>query len=871
MRSSVRPKHLFRPAPRSHPHVGLGVLLALGTLSAPLTAQVASESAEHDARPVATAVRYTGNLDIDGRLDEAAWAAAPVVDRFTQIDPDEGAPSAQRTEVRILYDDQALYVGARLWDTGEVTGRLGRRDMSLGDSDWFGVMLDSYHDHRTAFGFDVNPAGVRRDEVKVIESDDNSWDPVWEVATTVDAEGWTAEYRIPFSQIRFSPERKQTWGLQLERLIGRSHEYSVSTFIPKSAQGGVPGYGHLTGLEGLRPGRRLELLPYVVGRTEHVDPGPNPYRTDSEQELSAGLDLKYRVTSDLTLDATVNPDFGQVEVDPAVINLGVYETRFDEKRPFFIEGSEIFELDTGGGGQLFYTRRIGRAPQVHPGTPLADVPAATRILAAGKLSGRTASGWSLGVMEAVTGEETSRYIDAGGQDATATAEPLSNYFVGRARRDLRRGRSAMGGIITAVHRSTDDAMVDGALHSAAYAGAADFRHEWARRQWLLRGAVALSHVTGSVESLLRTQTRSNHYFQRPDADHLTLDPGATALTGGSGYLSLRRQAGEHWLGGLTVGTITPGFEVNDLGFAYRTDRRDAQLEIEYQENAPGRVLRSWNLAGSARVEGNYSNQLIANWLTATGSASTLDYWVLYGQVSHSLRANDDRLTRGGPLATRPASTSGMLHFSTDGRQPLLAAGTLSGERTEFGAWRTSASLTARWRPSSSWELRMGPSWDRQHVQAQYVASVQDPAAAATFGTRYIFAPLDYTEVGLETRLNMAMSPTLSLEIYAQPLLSSGDYGGARYLTRPATFDFEPYEAPVPDRDFNLRSLRGNAVLRWEWRQGSTLYLAWQQARQHYLAGTEGETGFDFGRDQRALWDTQPDNIFVLKVNYWLNP
>jgi len=264
------------PARFSHAVLLSAPVLVLALPSAAV-AQSAFEREAHDARPVATATRFEGAIRIDGRLDEAAWAAAPVIDGFTQIDPEEGAPSTQRTEVRILYDDDALYVGARLHDTGEVTGRLGRRDMALGDSDWFGVMLDSYHDHRTAFGFDVNPAGVRRDEVKVIESDDNSWDPVWNVATTVDAGGWTAEYRIPFSQIRFSAAEDQTWGLQLERMIGRVREYSVSTFIPKSAQGGVPGYGHLTGLRGLTPGRRLELLPYAVARTEHVEPGPNPY------------------------------------------------------------------------------------------------------------------------------------------------------------------------------------------------------------------------------------------------------------------------------------------------------------------------------------------------------------------------------------------------------------------------------------------------------------------------------------------------------------------------------------------------------------------------------------------------------------------
>ena len=297
--------------------------------------------------PVAHAIRASGPVHIDGQLDEKSWAAAPVTNSFTQIDPDEGKPASQLTEVRVLYDDEALYVGVRLHDTGPVTARLGRRDMSLGDSDWFGLMIDSYHDHRTAFGFDVNPAGVRRDEVKTIDVDDNSWDAVWKVATSIDSEGWTAEYRVPFSQLRFSGDSAQTWGVQFERLIGRTREYSVSTFIPKRERGGVPQYGHLDGLRDIASGKRLEVLPYTVARAEYVHPQLNPYRTNQEYATSVGVDLRYRVASNLTLNATINPDFGQVEVDPAVINLGVYETFFEEKRPFFTEGSEIFDFGAG--------------------------------------------------------------------------------------------------------------------------------------------------------------------------------------------------------------------------------------------------------------------------------------------------------------------------------------------------------------------------------------------------------------------------------------------------------------------------------------------------------------------------------------------
>jgi hypothetical protein len=822
---------------------------------------------EHDARPVAIARPTTAPIRIDGQLDEAAWAEAPVYDRFTQIDPQEGAPASQRTEVRVLYDAEALYVGVRLHDSGEIVGRLGRRDMPLGDSDWFGLMIDSYHDHRTAFGFDVNPAGVRRDEVKVINADDNSWDPVWDVATSVDDTGWTAEYRVPFSQLRFSDAEEQTWGVQFERLIGRNREYSVSTFIPKSEQCCVPRYGHLTGLRGIRPGRRLEVLSYTVARGEYVDPGQNPFRTDAEHGLSAGVDVKYRVTSNLTLDATLNPDFGQVEVDPAVINLGVYETFFDEKRPFFIEGNEIFDFPSGGGGQLFYTRRIGRQPQVSPGTRLADIPAATTILGAAKLSGKTAGGWSVGVMEAMTQRETALFRTPAGGDDVAVVEPLANYLVTRARRDLRNGATAVGGIFTAVHRDLETELVRSQLRSAAYAAGADFRHEWDDRRWALRGALALSHVRGDAEAITLTQRLSNHFFQRPDAGHLEVDSAATSLSGLVANLQLERQAGEHWRGSLSAATTTPGYEVNDLGFNYRTDRRDVQADLSYREDQPGDFWRNWQLSGRARFEGNYDGQLISNWLTLTGYFRHLDYWSVYARVNHSLRSNDDRLTRGGPIAVRPASSNAFANFSSDARKPVTLEVGGSGAIDEFDGWRSELYAQVGLKTSSSWNLSVGPSLTRQHVVAQYVTSAADPSATATFGRRYVFAPLDYTELALETRFNLTFRPGLSLETFVQPLISSGDYGAARSLAAPATYRFDPYAGQVPDLDFNVRSLRGNAVLRWEWRQGSTLYLAWQQSR----LDDDVFGDFDFGRDRRALFRAQPDNIFLVKVNYWLNP
>ncbi|HJQ21083.1 MAG TPA: DUF5916 domain-containing protein [Gemmatimonadaceae bacterium] len=821
--------------------------------------------------PVSVAVRASGPIRIDGRLDEIAWRSAPVTDQFTQIDPEEGKPASQRTEVRVLYDDDALYVGVRLWDSGRITARLGRRDGPLGDSDWFGLMLDSYHDHRTAFGFDVNPAGVKRDEVKTIETDDNSWDAVWDVATSVDSAGWTAEYRVPFSQLRFSRDSAQTWGVQFERIIGRRNEYAVSTFIPKKSSGGVPMYGHLTGLRNIAAGRRLELLPYVVSRAEYVNPGSNPFRTNHEQFADAGLDMRYRVASNLTLNATLNPDFGQVEVDPAVVNLGVYETFFEEKRPFFLEGSEIFDFGLGNtsGGQMFYSRRIGRAPTLFPESPMADVPTQTTILGAAKLSGKV-QGWSVGSLAAVTAREESRFRTMTGAstfvDSTATAEPLSQYFVTRARRELNDGRSLIGGAFTAVHRDLDE-FTRPFLRSDAIAGGTDFRHEFGNRTWAVSGDAEFSNISGTPESILLVQTASNHFFQRPDALHLAVDSSATSLFGYSTSMTLEKQGGEHWRGSLAAAVTSPGYEVNDLGFSYRTDRRDAQVNLLYLQNKPGKVFRRWLFNNAFRTEHNSAWEPILTGYFPSLDVTTLNYWRFNLTLNRFFHSFDDRLTRGGPIAGRPGWTTLVAQLSSDARKAVTTSAFAAYEWTEAKGWTENAGANVGFKSSTWWNLTIGPNLTRAFVPAQFVSSEADASYTPTYGVRYVFAPLHQTELSMETRLNVTFSPTLSFESYLQPLISAGDYGDARQLVAPRTFDFVPYAGAVPDLDFNLRSLRGNAVLRWEWREGSTLFLAWQQSRFGYAPIGD----FAFGRDRSALFATRPDNIYVLKVNYWLNP
>jgi hypothetical protein len=836
--------------------------------TAPFAALAQDPAASVRDLPVSRAVRLEGSIQLDGKLDEAAWASAPVTPISTQIDPLEGQPASQRTEVRVLYDDEALYVGARLWDSGEVTARLGRRDMRLGDSDWFGVMLDSYHDHRTAFGFDVNPAGVQRDEVKTIEDDDNSWDAVWRVATSVDSAGWTAEYRIPFSQLRFRPDSALTWGVQFERIIGRNHEYSASTFIPKSAPGGVPAYGHLTGLRMLRPGSSLELLPYVVSRAEYVDPGADPFRTTSEYSSSFGGDLRYRVASNLTLNASVNPDFGQVEVDPAVVNLGVYETFFEEKRPLFLEGSEIFDFasENTSGGRAFYSRRIGRHPSLDAPTGEADIPAATTILGAAKLTGKI-GGWSVGSLAAVTDREEARYRDTLGVDRRFVVEPRATYVVARARRELSGGRSMIGGMVTGVHRALSTSALRDELRSEAGTAGLDFRRQTADRMWALDGDATFTLVRGTPAAILAVQRASNHLFQRPDALLLSVDSSARSLFGYGAGVSLRRQGGEHWRGGVAAALTSPGYEVNDLGFGSRTDRADVEGELRYRENRPGSVLREWSTDLNVRSEHNFAGEPILTRADLDYDLTTLGYFEFRASLTRQFRSFDDRLTRGGPMAVRPAQWSGRLSFRTDERRSITGDLDLDGSRNEAGGWGWEIQTELGLKPSDRWSVEIGPTFSREFNVAQYLTSASDAAYVATYGRRYLFAPLSRTELGVETRFNIAFTPTLSLETYLQPLISTGDFGAPAQLVAARTFAFAPHAGTLPSRDFNLRSLRGNSVLRWEWREGSTLYVAWQQSRSD-----EADYGdFDFSRDGQRLFSIRPDNIFVVKLSYWFTP
>jgi hypothetical protein len=828
------------------------------------------------AAPLVRTTRITGGISLDGRLDEPEWQLVPPATGFIQTDPHEGRPATERTEVYVLYTDAALYIGARLWDsTGDVRKRLGRRDSMLMDSDWFSVMLDSYHDHVNAYQFSVNPAGVKRDEITTGQwRGDSSWDAVWDVATAIDGEGWTVEMRIPFSQLRFGRDSVQIWGIQFSRRMIAKEENSVLAFTPRSMRGGPSRYGHLVGLEGIRPGKRLEALPYVASRAEYlrVD-SDNPYRTGRDWFASTGVDLKYRVTSSLTLDATLNPDFGQVEVDPAVVNLTAFETSFDEKRPFFIEGADIFKF---GDVSMFYSRRIGRTPQggLPAGVRFADRPDATTILGAAKLTGQTAAGWRLGALAAATARETADFIGADGGEDRAVIEPGTGYVVTRADRSLRRGESSVGAVLTAMHRRSEPGL-DALLRSSALAGGVDFSHEFLDRTWVVAGYLAGSRVAGSPAAMVRTQRSSARYFQRPDAAYVSVDSAMTSMDGYAGRLELRKIAGEHWRGEARVSVMSPGFEINDVGFQTGVDRIGTDLNVQYVENRPGSLFRNYRISVRTSREWNYGWDAQGGRVNLGLNGQFANYWGGGINVTQQFPAYDDRLTRGGPMALDPQSTNIDFNLNTDFRRQYTARVSGAWSWNAADGWNRRLSVNGTIRPAENWSVTVGPSVRQSYSPAQYIMTVIDGAATATYGRRYVFAPLDQTTVSMDTRVNVNLTPNLSLEMFAQPFVSSADFGDAVQLRAPRTFAFDPYAGEVADRDFNTRSLRGNAVVRWEWQPGSTLFLVWQQRRSGQFACDDARPGcvrggFDFARDARAIFAERPENVFMVKMNYWLN-
>ena len=870
-----------KPRPRHIPlHMRLLIAFFLGG-SLCSSIGYAQQTAPSAPRSM-SAVRRSGPVTIDGKLDEAAWANAPVSSGFTESYPAPGKPAPDQTEVRVLYDDAALYVGIRIYDAhpDSIAAGLARRDATAATgiySDWVHLIIDSYHDRRTAFRFSTTPRAVQKDVYTFNDgNEDTNWDAVWEVATSIDAKGWIAEYRIPLSQLRFGGDSagSRVWGFQVQRDIARRNERATWAPWTRNDGGFVSRFGDLTGLAGIAPPERLEITPYVSS-TFLREPGSpdDPFYQSTKTTPKVGGDIKYGLPLGLTLSATINPDFGQVEVDPAVVNLSAFEISFPEKRPFFLEGSDVFAFgqvvrqNDYGGQQYLYSRRIGRTPQlgVPPDAVYADVPNQTTIAGAAKVTGKTGP-WTVGLLDAVTTEQRARIADASGIESTAPVEPLSNYFAGRLKHDFRGGASNVGVMLEQTTRAVGDSAFAPLLRSSATFGGVDFEHDMMKREWVLSGFAAGSLVQGSASAIARTQRASTHYFQRPDEPWLDYDSTRTSL---GGYITEGAlQHNGQTFGSVAIKASSPGLELNDLGFQSRTGYRALSTLIGRQSYTATKHLQNWSAFVYQNNAWNYGGLPIYQGYAGRTNMTFSNFWGFNGGVMYSPLYIDDYLLRGGPRGAQPSNIYTDASISTDSRRRIRV--NLSGGYAHdvLGGFSRDAEVSLDLRPSSNIHFNLGPSFNQLYDTEQYAGSAADASATATYGRRYYVAALRQSTLSLDTRMDITASPTLSFVMYAQPFVSAGHYDRYKSLLRPGTTDFAD-ESVVPPGvrrpDFNVRSLHGDAVLRWDYRPGSALYLVWQQERGDY------EPFGDFAprRDVGAIFRTTPTNVFLVKATYWI--
>lgn len=837
---------------------------------------------------------------IDGKIDDPIWDSIEWTGDFIQQRPDEGKAPSQETQFKLMYDSDHIYVAIRCFDTepDKIEKRLSRRDGFQGD--WVLIAFDSYHDLSTCFSFLVTAAGVKGDEFLTNDGNnsDENWNPIWYTKTNVDAEGWTAEMKIPLSQLRFSADTNQKWGLQVVRKLLREEQRSVWQRVPADAAGWISNYGELHGLKNIKPKRQIELQPYVVTQLEtHEKEDGNPFKTGTNSNLTAGLDGKIGITNDLTLDFTINPDFGQVEADPAAIALDGFQIFFNEQRPFFVENKNIFNYavsssDSGGtfgNDNLFYSRRIGKSPSAYPslsGNEYADIPTNTTILGAAKLSGKTKKGWSVGILESVTGKEYAT-IEGDGERRKELIEPLTNYFVGRIAKEFNNRNTTIGGILTSTHRKLEDHL--DFLHKTALSGGVDFRHFWNDRAWYVEGDGVFSHVTGSTNAISNTQSSIRHLFQREDANHLEVDTSRTNLTGNGGSLKLGKNGNGNFIFQSGVAWRSPELELNDVGFQRVSDDLRHHHWMGYRWREPFSIFNQislnynhWlitnfdgNLNGVA-FNINANTNLKNNWRLGTGSNLT-PYDYSYSEL------------RGGPRFRIMPNYNGWFWFGSDSRKKFQFGGDISMGKSIKNTQKTLYQYGyVTYMPTNALQLSIDQNYSNVFSELQYVTQISNDQ-----NTKYLMARIDQQTLSISLRLNYTINPNLTLQYYGQPFISRGQYSNFKWITDASSINLDSkYQSLTSDQlilnedentytidwvedgtdlqtidnpDFSYVQFRSNLVLRWEYKPGSEFYLVWSQ-------GTSGlanpRDGIFKSLDEEIL-GKKKENIFLLKATYRL--
>jgi len=816
---------------------------------------------------------------IDGRLDETFWQSIEKGGQLIQNQPYEGKEPSQKTEFAVTYDDNNLYVAFWAYDSSpdSISRRLTRRDEI--DGDIVGIDIDSYFDKRTAFGFFVNASGVKLDMLTSNNgmSEDKTWDPNWYVATHINDKGWTAEMRIPMSQLRFSDKANRIWGIEVYRLIFRKDELSMWQPIPRNAPGSVYLYGELTGINDIKPKRQIDLTPYAVASGEKYEKVEgNPYATGKDFKYTAGLDAKIGVTNNLTVDLSVNPDFGQVEADPSQVNLTAFETFFEEKRPFFVEGRNILSMPLmlGDGDlaneNLFYTRRVGRKPQRYPSLSdgeFAKVPEFSRILGAAKISGRTENGWSIGLLESITAEEKAE-IDFNGKKRYETVEPLTNYLIGTVRKDLKEGNTVISGMITSTNRKLDATTID-ELHSGAYSAGLDFTQYFKDKTYMLMVKTYISQVNGTPEAITLTQLSSARYYQRPDVTHIHLDTIRTSLFGNGGTLFFGKLGNSPLQWGWFLSWKTPGVELNDVGYMRSADNILPIFWAGYRFTKPFGIFRSINLNTNHWTTFDFGLNYQGYGGNVNINATFKNLWDAGAGLNWDTPSIETSLLRGGPAFKIPGRLQPWVSIGTDQRKKLSFNINGYGYRANEGHGSMSGmELSVNYKPINALSISLGPNFTTSYSNLQYIQQTAYGSA-----DRYIFGSINQKILGISLRVNLTLTPTLTIQYWGQPFMASGLFSNLKYVTDPMAAKYsdrfhvytteELNDINIENPDFNVKEFKSNLVVRWEYRPGSVVFLVWSQGRSGY----DPYGDFSFGRDFKSLTEIKPRDILLVKFSY----
>jgi len=837
-------------------------------------------------------------LLIDGKLDEPAWTKATWQDDFTQYEPSEGKNPGQKTDFAVLLDENYIYVGFKCWDNhpDSIVQRLTRRDEM--DGDFVAVQFDSYFDKRTAFSFMANAAGIKNDFIisNDGENEDNTWDPIWVVKTSRDDKGWYAEMKIPLTQLRFEGNTEQTWGLQVGRSLFRKQEVSLWQASSKKTSGWVSQYGELKGLKNLKSRKVADIMPYAVARTDHYEKEPgNPFKESGKKnQLEVGLDGKLGLTNNLTLDFTINPDFGQVEADPSQVNLSSFETFFQEKRPFFIEGKNIlsFPLMFGDGDlaseNLFYSRRIGRRPHYDPELKdgeYINAPEFTSILGAAKITGKTKTGWSLGLLESLTADE---FADiSNDHQRREMIEPFTNYSIGRVQKDFNKGNTLLGGIFTSVNRNLGEEQLN-YLHKSAFTGGFDFVHKWHNKDWEFGFSTYFSRVEGSAEAITNTQKSWIHGFQRPDASYLKLDTTRTSLSGQGGKVVFSKNGGKLKFMAATAWK-SPGLELNDVGYMRQADNILEVIWVGYRIYEPFSIFRNMNMNFNQWTEWNFGGELTGPGGNVNGHTQLKNFWNLNLGANwngEGLSATD---LRGGPALKTSGSKNIWFAFGSNDQKRLTGEAQimLLGGNEKNSKQMFDFGISLGYRPSKSLKITLSPNFNSNNDELQYVTQ-QDYLNK----TDYIFARIHQKTLSASLRINYIITPNLSIQYWGQPFLASGKYTEFKRITDSRASNYTDrfsllsnaeltYVNPeeqyrVSDQagsqlytfdqpDFNVKEFLSNMVVRWEYLPGSTIYLVWSQTRNQSVS----DGNFNLHNDITTLFDDKPYNVFLLKMSFRL--